>query len=306
MKKPADENPKDVHISSLLLERYHIGEVTHEEKLYVEKILKEDATLAAALANLDKADIDFHKRFPKEIFFSALPASYADQKPQIANSKRFSLRNFFQQKVFHTQHRIPPIAWGLCAAALVMLIAFPMFILKNPSYNEFSNPFSDRIKGTSIDNSSIELNVYLKGNSSNEVILLQDQSIINAGNTVQLIYKVADANTDAKYGVIFSIDGRSSVTMHYPYTQQQSTLLISGKSVHLDEAFTLDDAPDYEIFFFVTGDTPLDVKNILNTAQQLAGQIKGKHLEAKSLGAAAFNDYIVKTFTLIKNKERKL
>ncbi|MCL2705072.1 MAG: hypothetical protein FWE72_02560 [Spirochaetaceae bacterium] len=290
MNKVLNENlhpsyPEGVHISTFLLERYHIGEITQEEKLLVEKALARDKTLAAALADLDRADNDFYEQFPLETFFPA------DQNSQPVNTRRFSLRHIFQPI-----SRIPHYAWGFCIAAIVMVIAFPFFILKNPVHEKFG----DRMKGASIESSSIELNVYLRGRSSNEVTLLPDQSNISDGNTIQLVYKVPSAKSNEKYGIIFSIDGRSSVTMHYPYRPRQSTLLVSGKSVHLDEAFTLDDAPDYEIFFFVARDTPMDIETTLITAKQLAREIRGNPREAKHLGASAFKDCEIKVFTLVK------
>jgi hypothetical protein len=98
------------------------------------------------------------------------------------------------------------------------------------------------------------------------------------------------------YGVIFSIDGRSAVTMHYPYGLSQSTRLIPGKRIALDEAYTLDDAPDYEIFFFVVSSKPLDVSGILKSAEQLARNPE----TALERSGAVFRGYEVKTLTLRK------
>ena len=266
----------EVRISAFLLERYHIGEITHKEKCLVEQALATDESLAAALADLDRADIDFRQKFPLEKFSPA----------------RQSLRCFPSNH----SHKTRSLVWGVCAAALVLAIALPIFVLRNPSQDDFG----ERIKGASAADSSIELSIYLRGDSANEVIMLQDQAGIREGNTIQLVYCVFGANSDEKYGVIFSIDGRSHVTMHYPYTPRQSTLLISGRTIPLEEAFILDDAPDYEIFFFVVSDMPMDPGNILTTARQLAVQIDGNPHEVLRLGTAAFKDYEVEILTLLK------
>jgi len=262
-------------ISTFLLERYRIGEVTNEEKLRVENALARDTTLAAALAEMDRADSDFRQKFPKEKFFSSDKFS---QRP----APRIALR----------RPRVPAVIWGLCAAALVLVIALPLLILKDRG----SVGNNDRMKGAAGENSS-ELSVYLKEDSSGKSIMLQDQADIREGNTVQLAYLVKGGD---KYGVIFSIDGRSAVTLHYPYRPGLSTRLVSGKAVPLDEAYTLDDAPDYEMFFFVTGDNPLDVRGVLNTAQRLASQIERSPQEADIHGNAAFNDYDLAILTLWK------
>jgi len=261
-----------VHIGALLLERYHLGEVTPEEKFLVENVLARDAELAAALAELDRADRDFWQRFPYVI--------HADIRP--LGRRRL--------------HRPSPLVWGLCAAAAVLIIALPLFILRNTSHATFD----DRMKGLSAGENSAELSVYLKGGAAGKDIKLPDQAGIQAGNTIQLAYRVQPNASGERYGVIFSIDGRSSVTMHYPYSMGQSTQLVAGKAVPLDEAYTLDDAPDYEIFFFVVADKPLEVSRVFDTAQQLAVQITGKGQEALRRGTAAFNGYELTVLTLRK------
>jgi len=274
-------------ISSFLLERYHIGEVTAKEKKYVEDILAKDKQSALALAKLDSDDNDFKRRFPLEKFFPAEQKESINSSLQRMNIPRFK---------FSRLRKTPALVWSICAAALVVVIALPLIILKNPR----PVTFDDRIKGASTENSSIELSVYIKEKSSGEGVKLTNQANVKEGNTVQLAYQVSGGASAEKYGVIFSIDGRSSVTMHFPYAPWQSTLLVSGKPVPLDEAYTLDDAPNYEIFFFVTGEKPLDVGKIMDTAKQLAQRIEKNPDSAESYGVAAFNKNELITFTLIK------
>ena len=266
----------EIRISPFLLERYHIGEITNEEKHFVEEALAGNEPLAAALADLDRADNDFYRRFPREKFF---PAGQ-DSRPSQRRSRR----------------KTRPFVWVICAAALVMVVALPMLLFMNPRRAEFG----ERMKGANVDSNSIELSIYLRGNSLGEVIKLTDQAGIHEGNTIQLVYRVPGTDSAEKYGVIFSIDGRSYVTMHYPVTPWQSTLLVSGRSVPLDEAFILDDAPGYEIFFFVAGDAPIDVRSILATARQLAAQIGGNPQEAINKATIAFGGYELMVFTLLK------
>jgi hypothetical protein len=84
--------------------------------------------------------------------------------------------------------------------------------------------------------------------------------------------------------------------LHYPYSLGQSTQLVSGKRTLLDEAYTLDDAPDYEIFFFIISDSPLNVKEILNSAESLARNPE----TAVDQSASLFKNYEVHTITLRK------
>ncbi|MDR1836693.1 MAG: hypothetical protein LBQ89_03440 [Treponema sp.] len=269
----------EFHISAFLLERYHLGEVTPQEKLAVEDAIAHNEEIAGSLRKLETNDEDFRRRYPKERFF-------------------------FKDQDIRRVRRVPPLVWGICAAAAVLVIALPLFILRNPLTDRRMTQtaeYTDRMKGASADGSSIELNVYLKGNTYGESVRLADQSGISAGNTVQLAYRVYNDELSGKYGVIFSIDGRSAVTLHFPYNMRQNTQLVSGKAVPLDEAYTLDDAPDYEIFFFVADNAPMEVREILNTARQLALQIKGNPDDALKRGTEIFDNYEVKIFTLRKD-----
>ena len=267
---------KTDHISEFLLERYRIGEVTLREKARVEKALAGDSVLTASLAGLDNDDRDFKERFPRHIFFKN-------------NNEKEVVR--LQRTLLPGLRRIPPSLIGICAAALVIAIVLPMFILRDSSVTDFG----DRIKGN--PGGSVELNVFLKGEGGS--IQLRDQDSVKAGNTIQLAYRVP-ATASNWHGIIFSVDGRSVVTLHYPYNQWQTTNLVSGRSVPLDEAYKLDDAPHFEIFFFVTGDKPLNIGSILNTAKQLTPKITENPKDVFRNGTAAFKGYELETLTLWK------
>jgi hypothetical protein len=162
-----------------------------------------------------------------------------------------------------------------------------------------SGNLEDRIKGSA---ETTGLRVYLK--TDGETAALADQAIVREGNTVQLAYTVNGQPDTRRYGVIFSIDGRSAVTLHYPPVLGADTRLVTGKWTLLEEAYTLDDAPDYEVFFFVVGDKPLDVPVILNSARQfagrLAGQFAGDPEAALKQSPSVFKNYELKTVNVRK------
>ncbi|WP_052297640.1 hypothetical protein [Leadbettera azotonutricia] len=102
--------------------------------------------------------------------------------------------------------------------------------------------------------------------------------------------------------MIFSIDGRAVVTLHYPYKENMSPRLVTGKQVLLDEAYTLDDAPLFECFFLVAGEKPLDANVILGLARKLASQNKspGDPQNIIDESAEVFKGYHLNTLTVIK------
>lgn len=87
----------------------------------------------------------------------------------------------------------------------------------------------------------------------------------HAGDVVQVGWQAGDAT----HGVIVSIDGAGSVTLHFPQGTGDPTLLPTGEQ-HAPEAFRLDDAPAYERFFFVTAKEPIDTAAVVRAAEQLA------------------------------------
>jgi hypothetical protein len=243
-----------------MLERYALGEVTGEEREFIEAAMLREPRVAERLADIHRSDREIRSRYPPE-GIPAMPAK---------------TRRLFQH----------PLAWGIGAAALFLCIALPFFRAVFAT-----GPLTDRAKGR--DANPAELSVFLKSDTPHAAEApLPDQALLREGNTIQLAYRVSAAG----YGVIFSIDGRSAVTMHYPYGPSQNAMLIPGKRIALDEAYTLDDAPEYELFFFVVSDTPLDVSAILQSAEQLARN-PGTALERSG---AVFRDYVVKTLTLRK------
>ena len=96
--------------------------------------------------------------------------------------------------------------------------------------------------------------------------------------------------------------------MHYPYRREQSSLLISGKKTFLDEAYTLDDAPDYEVFVLLVSGKALDVEAVLQDAQRIAksvdllsidlGSAEGKMAAFGSI--TAFEECELETLTVLK------
>jgi hypothetical protein len=244
-------------VSALMLERYNLGEVTGAEKEFVEAAMTRDPSLAERLEALRRSDRDIRSRRGPERFLG-----------RRARTRRL---------------RPSSLMWG--AAALFLLIALPFLGTRFSSA-----PLGDRAKGGA---ASAELSVFLKSDAARSGDpQLPDQAALREGNTVQLAYRV---DVDS-YGVIFSIDGRSAVTMHYPYGPDRSARLIPGKRVALEEAYTLDDAPDYELFFFVVSDKPLDVPAILRSAERLARD----PATAVERSGAVFRNYAVKTVTLRK------
>lgn len=80
---------------------------------------------------------------------------------------------------------------------------------------------------------------------------------VSEGDTIQVSYRSGGWT----HGVLVSLDGAGEVTLHFPETQGASTELRAQATLH---AFELDDAPDYEHFYFFTDTQPLDVAAVMD------------------------------------------
>ena len=274
-------------VSALMLERYRLGEISAQERRLVEEELSADRELSLRCEALEDSDRELRRLYPWE-------QSPLKNLSALVGASALSGRNRFRGG-----RRL----WGLCAAALLLCVFFPsLYFLRGRAagaagISGVSEGGIDRIKGTELRN---ELSLYLKESRSqapapaDEGRKLPDRTLLREGNTVQLAYTTPPGAV--YYGVIFSIDGRSVVTMHYPYRKEQSPVLAAGKRTFLDEAYTLDDAPDFEIFFMVVSQTPLDTEWVLRTARELASD----PINAIAKSNDAFRGCEVETITIQK------
>ncbi len=95
---------------------------------------------------------------------------------------------------------------------------------------------------------------------------LKDGHRVNPKDLLRVGYNAAGA----PHGVIISVDGRGSVTLHHPDDPNGETVLQTGGAVLLDRAFELDDAPSFERFFLVTSADPMSPAQVVDAGRHLA------------------------------------
>jgi len=280
-------------VSNLMLERYRLGEVTEEERKLVEEKLETDKNLNARYEALDQSDQELLSRYPENLFVKKINATGGRS---IDSVNRGRLKIFTKRRVI-----------ALCAAAMLLFILFPSV---NSTRSRSSAPYintdllltaPDRLKGAEI---RPELFIFLKDGRSSEGQKLPDRTILREGSTVQLAYLVPPGNDH--YGVIFSIDGNSIVTLHFPYRYGETTALSGGRQTLLNRSYILDDAPDFEVFFMVTSRSPLNTESILSGARAMARNPAIAHKRGNILveGRAAFTGCVIETITILKQERR--
>ncbi len=95
--------------------------------------------------------------------------------------------------------------------------------------------------------------------STTGVEVLATPALARAKDLLQLGY----VSAGKRFGIILSVDGRGVVTLHSPVGHRGDSRLAPGGLTFVPQAFELDDAPDFERFFFVTADVPIDVEAVL-------------------------------------------
>ncbi len=261
----------NANISDLMLEQYNLGELSREEKLFIDKKIESDPDLQLRLSDIKRSDFEFLNQYPADVVLNR-----KDQHDH--HNRKTQKRNTFS------------IISGICAAALLVGIAFPMIW----NHSHLTNANGDRAKGMAPPQAAeTDLSIYLK--TGPESVIYQGIPL-QEGNTIQLAYTVPGI----RYGVIYSVDGRSNVTLHYPYSMNGNTQLIADKQTALEEAYVLDDAPNYEVFFFVVSKTPLDTESIIHNAESVAGETRNVPEKIIDENKRIFRNYEVKSVYLKK------
>ena len=94
---------------------------------------------------------------------------------------------------------------------------------------------------------------------------LEQDALVKAGDVIQLRYNAGGH----KHGLIASIDGAGVVTLHFPASEDGSTV-VAGDTTSLPNAYVLDDAPKFERFFIITSNEPIDVADTLDVLRDFA------------------------------------
>ncbi len=151
--------------------------------------------------------------------------------------------------------RLVPVA----GFALLVLVGGLLLITRGPSVFAPRSPAEEvRLKG-----GGAYLTVYKQTDTGAQA--LENGDAVAERNNLQIGY-VAGTNG---YGTILSIDGRGAVTLHFPVSAAADQSLEGGGEVLLFFSYALDDAPDFERFFFVISEKPFSVSEVLEAARNL-------------------------------------
>lgn len=209
-----------------------------------------------ALAALKKDNLDFFKAHPAERVVPQINAQLSVDKNQNPHQKS-------------SLQRLAP-AFGMVAAAACALLIFVAL----PS--EKIGEEGIRLKGE---------RAHLVLHRAGEKSRLSHNDFARQGDRLQISYVAGPA----KYGAIFSLDGKGAVTRHFPKGQTIAHALDSDGRIALSESYVLDDAPRFERFFFITSSRTFRLK-----------EIKEKLEKLRSTQSLSLKDSVVQEFVLRK------
>ena len=204
------------------------------------------------LREIEESNQEILADYPPEFMAQQIEKRMTRKKSEHGTSRQF-------RKVY-----IP-----LSAAAVFILFftIFPFNVFDSTTEGERGLADTVRLKG-----SGPSLYIY-RGDRDNTELLLNN-SLVREKDLLQIAYSSAGA----KYGVIFSIDGRGTVTLHFPDNVYSNTRLDSGNKVLLPYSYELDNAPFFERFFFVTSENEIDAQAIMEKASLIAKGNKSEML----------------------------
>jgi hypothetical protein len=250
------------------MERFLLGELPPGRMAEIRASLLADPELARKIDDLRRSNQDILAHYPAEAILPGArrQAERLGQRQPNDSPGRSSL----WRRVLYSA----PI---LAAAAVLLLV-----VLSDRT------PSGIRIKGPDgIDPTKTQLLIYKKTEAGN--VILKDGDTVRAGDLLQLAYVPAGQ----KYGMILSIDGNGLVTPHYPPDGKSLARLKQEATVLLPNSYELDQAPEFERFFFITSTSDIKTQDILDKGRALARSLQAARTSPLDLPGSSFSQFSI-------------
>ncbi|AHC13679.1 hypothetical protein [Salinispira pacifica] len=165
------------------------------------------------------------------------------------------------KKSFISRFKNPGWSAALAAALPVVLVLGLVFRFALPM--DQADPAGDGIR-----TKGLEPRIFIyRDLGDGDAELLEDGDRSFQGDNLQISYLATGKN----YGAIISVDSRDVITLHYPENSDILPRLQPYDEVYLPYGYRLDDAPQFERFFFVSSEEAFDVGDLLAS---IAPQLK--------------------------------
>lgn len=222
-------------VPDIVLERYRLNELPREQAERLTELIRCDDTLQQRLEALARSDADLGR----DGSIDRVVASVRE---------RFEPRRALSPSRPANRLAMPAAAVAVAVAVVALAV-------------NLSAPLLNRDEGDRIKGLLPSLTVYRQADRGSE--MLADGAVAHRGDVVRLGYRAAGHS----YGAIVSIDGRGTVTVHLPAKGDRAAALEQGSLALLDRSFELDDAPRFERFYFIVGDSSFALEPVLEAVR---------------------------------------
>jgi hypothetical protein len=221
------------NVPDLKLEQYLLGELKPSEVNELKKQLTTDECLLKRLTMLKQSEKDFSEQYPTDWL-----------------KKRIGIRESMQDITSRSlKLALIPV---LCTLIIVPIL------LVGINRNNHLLASSERTKGE-----IHSLSVYRKTDLGHE--FLTNGTVTHKGDLLQLEYSVSDS---LLFGMILSFDGNGNTTIHLGNSDGTSIQLAQRRKM-LPFSYELDDAPDFEKFFFITSRKSFVLNDCINLCKSM-------------------------------------
>ncbi len=302
-------------ISELILEQYVLDELPPGERRRVEDALREDGSVRERLAALERSNREILSAHPPERMVPRLkrrlesspahaplaPSRYsatldgegrAPAAPSAAAALGRSPAAVPRRVGWRKAPKAPPLLMFVLPAAAVLAVFLSVYAIRD----RVSALAQAQGQETRLKTGNTHLSVFRKTKDGAE--RLSDGSAVKRTDVLQISYFAAEA----KYGTIFSVDGRGTMTFHLPEgyggKARTSPLLEGSGEIVLPSAYELDDAPGFERFFFAFSRAPFDVQDVARAAGPLSANPRTADRAILRLPAG------IESFSLTVRKQR--
>jgi len=228
-------------------ERFLLNELDDAEMAEIRRAMENDAKLRARLDAIKESNREILAEFSPERMGQQMRERLHGGDTAVSGRRRFGF----------ARARLVPA--GLLVAVFIALVAAPHLI--PPDRESTGVDYGpERLKGT-----APQLHLYRKTASGSERI--QDGDLAAENDLIIIEYQTSEDG----FGSILSVDGRGTITRHLPVNGSQAAQLTLRAPQLLDYSYELDDAPLWEVFFFVTSSRPFAVDDVIKSiAESLA------------------------------------
>ncbi|TFH06046.1 MAG: hypothetical protein E4H09_00975 [Spirochaetales bacterium] len=235
------------------------------------------------------------KRSNQEILAEYPPAQMAIRIRNQHNA-RIEAQESASARESKERRRFSPVRWIAVAvpgaAAVLTAVILSIQALSGGTMLASDDPNEIvRLKGTE-SKLMIYRSVDATDGGNTEAERLEDGGRATQGDRLQIAYQSAER----QFGVIVSVDGRGTVTLHFPLSPSAEPRLVMGREHKLAFAYRLDDAPAFETFYFITSATFFAVPSLVQRVRDQAAGIAANPDMALSLT----DEFDVQSFTVRK------